>query len=133
MKIFLVPLLIVSVLAFTTFAVPQEVKHAPTLQSCAADLNLWTSQIPGWPTPTVEQNREGTKSLTVLEMAGRISSIAECIGAHPILDKAKPGELPAPSSLTLVYDEELKLRLFDFIDRHGLRDKFAQEDLAGKR
>jgi hypothetical protein len=56
----------------------QEVKHAPTFQSCAADLNLWTSQIPGWPNPSVEQSRGGTKNLTVQEMRGRVLAVSEC-------------------------------------------------------
>jgi hypothetical protein len=126
-------LLIASVFAFSTFAVPQEVKHAPTLQSCAADLNLWTSQIPGWPTSRTEQDQEATKSLTVHEMKSRISSIAECVGAYPVLNKARPDELSAVLSLTLIYDQQIKARLFDFLERHGLSDKFTEEDEAGKR
>lgn len=126
-------LIIVSMFAFTLIAVPQEVKHAPTLQNCAADLNLWTSQISGWPTPTDEQEQESTKSLSVREMRLRASSIGDCTGAYPALMKARPNELPATFSLVIVYDRQIKARLWAFLDRHGLSDKFMQEDDEGKR
>src|SRR5438309_1408792 len=71
-------LLLASVFAVAIFAVPQEIKHAPTLQSCAADLDLWACQIPGWPSPTLDQVESGTKSLSVHEMEGRGSSMSEC-------------------------------------------------------
>jgi hypothetical protein len=125
--------LIVSVFALATFAVPQEIAHAPALQSCTADLNLWTSQIPGWPIPTPEQGQEGTKSLTVHEITNRISYLSDCAQAYPVLNKNRTGELSALSSLTLVYESEIQMRLFHFLGRHGLADKFTEEDETGKR
>jgi hypothetical protein len=111
----------------------QEVKHAPTFQSCAADLNLWTSQIPGWPNPSVEQSRGGTKNLTVQEMRGRVLAVSECSISYPLLDRSKPNELSASISLTMVYDNEIQERLMNFLDRHNLIVKFTLEDEAGKR
>jgi len=103
------------------FAVPQEVKRAPTLQACTADLNLWRS-------------REEIKSLTTLEMLARIRSLMDCTGAYPTLAKSTPaGELPAVWYLKITYEEEIEGRLFNFVDRHGLSKRFAEEDEAGKR
>jgi hypothetical protein len=126
-------LLVASVFAFTMFAVSQDVKHAPTFQSCDADLNLWTSQIPGFPASTAEHDQEGTKSLTVQEMTNRMSYLDDCARAYPIFNKNRPGEFSALFSLGLIYESEIKRRLSHFLDRHGLSDKFAEEDEAGKR
>jgi len=71
-------LLIFGWLILTASIVGQEIKHAPTFQSCQADLNLWTSQIPGFPTSTSEQDQEGTESLTVHEMTNRMSYLNDC-------------------------------------------------------
>jgi hypothetical protein len=126
-------LLIASIFTFATFAFPQEIKHAPTFQSCNADLNLWASQIPGFPTSTVEQDRDGIKPLTTHEMINRTSYLNDCGQAYPGLNKNRPGELSALFSLGLIYEQEIQRRLFHFLDRHGLSDKFAQEDESGKR
>ena len=126
-------LLLASVFVLSMLATPQEIKHAPTFQSCQADLNLWTSQIPGFPTSTAEQDQEGTNSLTVQEMTNRLSYLNDCALAYPVFSKNRPGEFSALFSLGLVYESETKRRLYRFLDRHGLSDKFTQEDEAGKR
>lgn len=64
--------LIVSVFVLTAVTIPQEVKHAHSLQSCEADLRLWASQLEGWPNPSMDQIHAGTKSLTFDELAGRM-------------------------------------------------------------
>jgi hypothetical protein len=104
--------------SFCVVAVPQEVKHLPTLESCASDLNLWSSEISGWPNPSVEQGRRGTKRLTFAVIGARASSIGDCIGAYPILNRARPNELPAPASLLNIYLQETTQRYLNFIDRH---------------
>ena len=123
----------VLILVVCVNAMPQEVKHAPTLQSCVADLNLWTSQIPGWPNPSAEQAREGTKALTVQEMRGRTISLGNCSSAYPALNRSKSNELSPSFSLTVVYDGEIQERLRNFLDRHNLLVKFTLEDESGKR
>jgi hypothetical protein len=120
-------------LSFFATAIPQEVKHAPTLQSCAADLNLWTSQIPGWPNPSMEQARQGTKPLTFQVMGARVSSLSDCSGAYPILTHSRSNELSALESLLNIYLTETSGRYFNFLDRHDLIVKFIQEDEVGKR
>ena len=121
------------IFAFCAIAVPQEIKHAPALQTCTADLNLWTAQVPGWPNPNPEQVREGTKTLTVKEMQQRAFYLSNCSSAYPTLNRAKPSELSPVFSLTMVYDNEIQERLFSFLDRHNLIVKFTLEDEAGKR
>lgn len=126
-------LLLACVFASSMFAIPQEVTHAPTLDSCTADLNLWTSQLPGWPTSTGEQDQEGTRSLTAHEITKRAAYLNDCGQAYPGLNKNRPGELSALASLGLIYESEIQRRLFRFLDRHGLYEKFTQENAAGKR
>jgi hypothetical protein len=89
----------------------QDVRHAPTLESCAADINLWTSEIPGL----------------------RISALDRCTESHPSLAKALPGEEAPAELLVALYNGEMKQRLMDFLDRHGLGAKFIEEDKEGKR
>jgi hypothetical protein len=126
-------LLLPSVLVLTMLAASQEMKHAPTLQSCEADLNLWSSQIPGYPTSTSEQDQEGTKSLTVHEMTDRLSYLNDCSLAYPAFNKTRPGEMSALFSLSWVYVQEMHRRYLHFLDRHSLSAKFYEEDEAGKR
>lgn len=121
------------ILAVVVTAAPQEVKHAPTLQSCTADLNLWTSQIPGWPKPSTEQIREGTKALTVKEMQEREAYIGDCANAYPEVNRAKNDGVSTSLYLIMVYDIEIEERVFGFLRRHSLLVKFTAEDEAGKR
>jgi hypothetical protein len=125
-------LLAASAILVTT-TVSQEIKHAPTLQSCIGDINLWSSQIPGFPEPSVDQLRAGTKSLTMHEMDGRTASLAECSSAYPQLGKPQSGDLPANVTLLMYYDDEQNMRYSDFLLRHGMLEKFKEEDNAGRR
>jgi hypothetical protein len=82
-------LLLSSVLVLTMLATSQEVKHAPTFQLCEADLNLWSSQIPGYPTSTSEQDQEGTKAGVTTEpdtaaSSSRITSSSEVMTASEV-------------------------------------------------
>jgi hypothetical protein len=121
------------VLACGSTLATQDVQHAPTLETCVADVNLWTSEIPGWPNTSLDQIREGTNPLSVRVIQSRILSVTECSSAHPQLNQAKSGELAASSALPHLYELEMQRRLLDFLDRHGLRAKFTEEDEAGKR
>jgi hypothetical protein len=120
-------------LVFCATAGSQDVKHAPTFEACTADLNLWTSQIPGWPNPNLDQVREGTKNLAMSEMDRRLDSLGECSGAYPAFLKSKSNEIPAMLALIQVYHAERAERMLDFLSRHNLLLKFIEEDEAGKR
>jgi len=113
----------------------QDGKHAPTLESCTADINLWTSEMPGLPAtpPTLDQWHKGTKPLTVPELEGRMSALNECMESHPSLAKAPASEVSSAELLFNLYSSEIKQRLRDFLDRHGLGAKFIEEDKEGKR
>jgi len=111
----------------------QDVRHAPTLESCAADINLWTSERPGLPVATLDQLRKAMKPITVQELGGRISALDRCTESHPSLAKALPGEEAPAELLVALYNGEMKQRLMDFLDRHGLGAKFIEEDKEGKR
>jgi len=59
--------------------------------------------------------------------------VDDCTKAYPVLQKRRAGELPLAFSLALVYSAEIQRRLQHFIDRHGMSERFEQEDSAGKR
>jgi hypothetical protein len=125
--------IVVVIFALAVAAVPQEIKHAPTLQSCVADLNLWTSQIPGFPESNLDQVRSGTRPVTMQEIDGRISSLGECMNAYPVVGRSVGGNMSAAMGLLSCYDVEKESRYVDFLHRHGLLDKFKEEDAAGQR
>jgi hypothetical protein len=109
-----------------------QTKHAPSFEQCVADLNLWTSEIPGWPTGEIEQVRKGTKNLSVRQINERVDSLWDCALAHPRLTKSDPStEVPLPLSIIELYHVEIRLRHDDFLVRHGLLKKFYAEDAAG--
>jgi hypothetical protein len=116
-----------------SLASSQGVKHAPTLQSCVADINLWSSQIPGFPESGLDQIRTGMKSLTMKEIDGRVSSLGECVNSYPMLGKPQAGDLPAIITLLSFYDSEKELRYINFLHRHELLGKLKEEDAAGLR
>jgi len=119
--------------AATTPGVAQDVKHTPTLQSCAADINLWSSQVPGFPEPSLDQIRAGLKALTQGEIDGRVTSLGNCVSAYPSLGKGQGGNLPAATTLGNLYGLETQARYLNFIYRHGMLRKFTEEDEAGQR
>ncbi|MFI5071585.1 MAG: hypothetical protein ACHP8A_11910 [Terriglobales bacterium] len=121
------------ILCIAAIATAQDVKHAPTLESCVADTNLWSSQIPGFPFPTPDQLQGGTKSLTVRELKGRGNYLVDCISAYPQqLYDARKGTMPT-AQLSMDYDSITGLRYAHFIVRHHLWDEFESEDQAGER
>jgi hypothetical protein len=125
-------LLILSVLvfAFCAIVVPQEINHAPTLEACTADSNLWLNQIPGWPSPpTLEQIRVGTRDLTAREILKRNVYLNTCGIAYPKL----LNQTSHLTDLSQYYATEVDQRLVNFLQRHTLLNEFSEEDEAGKR
>jgi hypothetical protein len=119
-----------AVIVVALFAIPmvvasQEVKHAPTLKSCSADIRLWSSEIPLG--ESAEQLEAATKSLTAREIAVREKALSDCQIAHP------ERGWPEVNTLQTVYDMLLIERYSVFVARHGMYDKFIEEDEAGMR
>jgi hypothetical protein len=106
----------VGMLATAAIAGPQEVRHAPSFQQCIGDINLWSSQLPGFPETSLDQLRSGTKPLTAVELEGREQSMAECVSAYPVLGRGQPDHLPAAITLTSYYDDEIQQRYVRFLD-----------------
>lgn len=111
----------------------QEVRHAPTLEACAADMNLWRGEIPA--TSDINNSiRTGTKNLTVKGMQKRIEYIQDCASAYPqLLQSGDSSRVPLTVSLVIEYRTEITQRLTDFLERRDLWSKFLEEDDAGKR
>ena len=125
---------VAALFAIAMVALSQEfLKHAPTLQSCTADINLWSSEIPGFPDPDDDQVRAATKSLTVREIEGRSLYMTECGRAYPALVTHLGPMRLVISALIELYDGEVTSRYFDFVERHGLSSKFFEEDYLGMR
>jgi hypothetical protein len=128
MKNWQLPIAAVLVVAAAT-ATPQDVKHAPTIESCVADINLWSSEIPtGW------DPGAALKSLTANEIQGRRRELTECEASYPMLGRATTsGSSSNAERLQFNYEIEMETRFIDFLKRHDMLDKFKQEDQAGQR
>jgi hypothetical protein len=122
-----------AVVAIIVVAAAQDVKHAPSLTSCVGDINLWSSQLPGFPNPSSDQMRSGLKSMPLRELDGRTSSLTDCVNAYPALGKGQNGDMSAAVTLSFYYGLETQTRYMDFIFRHGMLKKFNEEDEAGER
>jgi hypothetical protein len=124
---------LILLLALPTLTAPQEMQHAPTLESCLADINLWSSQIEPRLNPSEEQIHAATKVLTFAELQARLQYLGACTGAYPQLLDAPKRKMSWAASLAYDYDIEQDQRLMDFLDRHHLGPQFLSEDRAGKR
>ena len=127
-------LLLVFVITLATIAGAGEIKHAPTLEACTADINLWVSELKQWPKETPDQARKDLETLTYADLADRSAYLNDCLQAHRELADEARGKLSAATTLILVdYSSEMRNRLVDFIERHSLFPKFTAEDATGKR
>lgn len=97
-------------------AVGQEVKHAPTVEQCRADQKLWMAKLEG---------ENGLKYVSYKELRGWRSVMNDCEDVDSDLrdryDHTGSEILAAKA-----------MRLEDFIDRHGMWEKFIAEDEQGK-
>ena len=123
--------LIVVLLCVTTAGIAQTTDHAPTLEQCTADINLWHARLGGgnnW-----DSIKAGTQDLTVETMETRKREIGVCALAYPKLAVAGPGEDSYIKVISDTYDEVISRRLEAFLTRHRLYDKFLEEDRQGLR
>jgi len=121
------------VLAISLPTLAQEIKHAPALELCVADINLWISEISQWPKPQPEQLSKDLAALTFTDLRDRALFLDDCAHAYPELKASKSGELSAGIALISQYTGEIQHRMLMFLERHDLLQRFVNEDAAGKR
>ncbi len=111
-----------------------QVDHAPTLEQCTADLNLWQAQANVDEALGNAKIREKSlEEITVDQMQQRLSLLKRCSQAHPAFDHSEAETTPRVLALTLTYNLEIKRRYALFMVRHNLFEKFTAEDEAGMR
>jgi hypothetical protein len=123
-------LALITFLAFAGGAPPQQ--HAPTADVCRADANLWDNQE-DFAAYRAERKgfltgRSATSPIGVLsvkELEGRMQEMTDCYSSD--------GPRTTYFIVLQFYTSVAYDRGVDFIARHGLVDKFYQEDAAGKR
>ncbi len=115
-------LLVAGIILWITFRIasPQEVKHAPALEACVADANLWVSEVENG----LNQGRIPPQ-LTWKQLVARQSYLMDCQQAYP--------KHQWSNDLNYVYEMEQAEREMKFIVRHKLFDQFIKEDEAGER
>ena len=109
-------LLVLTGLILTASLVGQ-VEHAPTVAQCQADQRLWISKIEEGDSPRLP-------AFTVLTQWSH--EMIEC-------GKVDPNNEQRYYNTGSEIDEVESNRLLGFLDRHGLYQKFLEEDAAGKR
>jgi hypothetical protein len=120
------------VVASVSICKSQSITHAPTLEVCNADANLWDNQ---GDFQAYKDNR--VKILT----AGRDETPLGKISTDELVERAREmgdcyGETNGGSIYFIVRDFYLAVigdRYEDFIVRHHLFEQFSREDREGKR
>lgn len=102
-------------------ACAQEAEHAPTLEQCTADINLWFAQL---------SDSGHLRRLKQPDLDERIRQTAACSLAH---SSSSPRIEQFADLLLKVYVREGMQRATNFIGRHGLWEQFVAEDAAGLR
>ncbi|MGB2901319.1 MAG: hypothetical protein WBB89_18840 [Candidatus Acidiferrum sp.] len=93
---------------------------APALSICAADFNLWASEL-----RDPQKGKKVLDSLSFKELQERRERLASCVLAYP--------QRQFPPHVPFSYTMQEEKRLVDFMVRHNLVDQFIQEDEAGQR
>jgi hypothetical protein len=106
--------------------VAQEIKHAPTLDACQADFNLWMADI----NRASHGGANEVSSLSFNELFTRVGYIHDCQDANPSLKKNCNDE---GLLMEWIYGMEMRNRLLGFVKRHSLKETFLDEDAARKR
>ncbi len=137
----------VVIVAFAVGTNSQDVKSAPTLEACNAQVNLWVAQT-DISRPFGPEIRKMMNSLTSKDISGREELITDCVLSDLKEIKAVPYEQRASKAQRLgmrldqvdqahtllnLYSAEQRTRYFNFIARNKLIPKFDQEDQAGER
>src|SRR5437879_13405096 len=137
-----VAVLIWAVLAIPVSTVPQQAEQAPSMETCVADLNSWSSGLDG--IPFGDQVRSALKPLTQGEMFRRLAILNYCEASSLTQMKAVSIERRESSDklgissgriqlLRENYMSERSVRYFDFVVRHKLLEQFDREDESGER
>jgi hypothetical protein len=97
----------------------QEVKHAPTVEQCRADLRLRMSKV-------LPVHSRGVDDVMFVELIDWDHELYQCrtVDVNLMYQYANVGGAVA---------QEQKLRLLDFVKRHDLLGQFLAEDAPGKR
>jgi hypothetical protein len=135
----------VVIFAFAVGTNSQEIKSAPTLEVCNAQVNLWVAQT-DISKPYGPEIRKVMNTLTSKDIADREGTITDCMltDIHELkavpegpqrAAKAQKLGVRFDEAVTLVnlYSMEQRTRYFNFIAREHLISKFDQEDQAGER
>ena len=135
----------VAIFAFAVGTNSQEIKSAPTLEVCSAQVNLWVAQMDIL-RPYGPEVRKAVNTLTSRDIENRERLITDCIlrdvdelrsvpeGPQRATKAQKLGmRLDEASTLSHLYGMEQRTRYFNFIARNKLIPKFDQEDQAGER
>jgi hypothetical protein len=134
----------VVIVAFAVGTNSQEIKPAPNLEVCNAQVNLWVAQMDILRQYGPEV-RKVLNTLTSHEIADRERLIADCILADADELMAVPeGQRAAKAQklgirldradvLLSLYSREQRTRYFNFVARQHLIAKFDEEDQAGER
>ena len=134
----------VVIVAFAVGTNSQEVKSAPTLEVCNAQVNLWVAQT-DISKPYGPEIRKVMNTLTSKGILDREQLVTDCmladireLRAVPEAERTAKAQklgirLNEGAALDNLYGMEQRTRYFNFIARHKLVPKFDEEDQAGDR
>jgi hypothetical protein len=106
--------------------------HAPSVEVCRADMNLWRDQMTEYFTAEADYNNKGLPNrssvmgLTFLQLNHRSTEKGQCA----VVDPPSGDEY---NDLLVTYGEARDDRFKFFVKRHNLLKQMLAEDTAGKR
>ncbi len=98
------------------FAFAQD--HAPTLEQCKADVNLWNNEF----------QHNGYVNVSIHELNERSKELSACLVSYP-----KDPSHGLWVDVHVQFHSVMEYRYSAFIARHNLFNKFMEEDKQGKR
>ena len=96
----------------------QNIEHATTVDQCRADQKLWLAKL--------ERGSQGGPLPNYLTLDAWVREMNQCWDVDPD-NTVRYANVMTEADATQI------LRLEHFLARHGLYDKFIEEDQAGKR
>jgi hypothetical protein len=110
---------LILVLLTTIGAMGQDIHHAPTAEQCKADEAVWNAE-----------SKADIAALPVNTLLQRSNYLSAC---YKVLQNVNFNSAVWALSWQGIYDAYAIRRALNFIDRHGLRHQFDEEDAKGAR
>jgi hypothetical protein len=108
----------------------QEIEHAPTVEQCRADANLWKAQLEEYKKASETDRLDTTVShLTIFQLGDRLNEMSQCVEVDQPWNDHSRDYLNLNDSYTDIVNH----RYYRYLVRKHLMDDVFREDRQGLR